>query len=200
MPNNLQAWVGTASAAEVGKMQYSCFFPLCSEKSCHMFLLFPRITMSRPLPWELLLHLVLPLYIINSLEVEGAGVSPSKHPAYLAPALCLFVLLSVVFFGISCHPQLRFLGQACAGHEIKAQRTSFGHGSSGGAPAWQVWGFVFKTTGSQQTNKQTNTQKALESKWVSSWHLFSGHSTGANLIASREEIHRQQLAWCLVHC
>jgi hypothetical protein len=27
----------------------------------------------------------------------GAGVSPSQHPAYLAPALCMFGLLSVVF-------------------------------------------------------------------------------------------------------
>jgi hypothetical protein len=40
---------------------------------------------------------VLWLYIINSLEVEGAGVSPSECPAYLAPALCMFGLLSVVF-------------------------------------------------------------------------------------------------------
>jgi hypothetical protein len=37
------------------------------------------------------------VYIINLLEVEVAGVSPSKCPAYLAPALCVFGLLSVVF-------------------------------------------------------------------------------------------------------
>jgi hypothetical protein len=60
-------------------------------------LLFPRITWSHPLSQELHLHLVLPLYIINSLEVEGAGVSPSECPVYLAPALCMFGLLSVVF-------------------------------------------------------------------------------------------------------
>jgi hypothetical protein len=48
------------------------------------------------------------LYIINVLEVEGAGASPSEHPAYLAPALCMFDLLSVVFSDISCHPQLDF--------------------------------------------------------------------------------------------
>jgi hypothetical protein len=58
-----------------------------------------------------------PLYIINSLEVEGAGVSPPEHPAYLAPTLCMFGLLSVIFFCISLHPQLSFLGQARAGHK-----------------------------------------------------------------------------------
>jgi hypothetical protein len=52
--------------------------------------------MSRPLPRESPLHLVLRLYIKNSLEVEEAGVSPSEHPAYLAPALHMFGLLSVV--------------------------------------------------------------------------------------------------------
>jgi hypothetical protein len=68
--------------------------------------------MSCPLDRELPFHLTLPLYIINSLEVKGAGVSPSECPAYLAPALCMFGLLSVVLFGISYCPQLRFLGQA----------------------------------------------------------------------------------------
>jgi hypothetical protein len=67
--------------------------------------------MSHPLPQEMPLHFMFPLYIINSLEVEGAVVSPSAHPAYLAPALFMFGLLSVVFC-ISCHPQLWFLGQA----------------------------------------------------------------------------------------
>jgi hypothetical protein len=46
--------------------------------------------------------------MINALEVEGAGVSPSEHPAYLALALCMFDLLSVVFSSISHHPQLGF--------------------------------------------------------------------------------------------
>jgi hypothetical protein len=32
MPNNLQAWVGTASAVEVGKMQYSCFLLMFTFK------------------------------------------------------------------------------------------------------------------------------------------------------------------------
>jgi hypothetical protein len=72
--------------------------------------------MPPPLPPINALHLMLLLYIINSLEVEGVGVSPSELPAYLAPALCMYELLSVVFSGISCHPQLRFLGQAHAGH------------------------------------------------------------------------------------
>jgi hypothetical protein len=34
-----------------------------------------------------------------------------------APALRMFHLQSVVFSGISHHPQLRFIGQAHAGHE-----------------------------------------------------------------------------------
>jgi hypothetical protein len=64
--------------------------------------------MSHPLPQESLLHLTLRLYIINSLEVKGAGVSPSDRTAYLAPALCMFCLPSVVFSSISYHPQLGF--------------------------------------------------------------------------------------------
>jgi hypothetical protein len=69
---------------------------LCSERNCHRVLLFLRITLSHPLSWELPLHLVLSLYIINALEVEVVGVSPSEHTAYLAPALCMFCLPSVV--------------------------------------------------------------------------------------------------------
>jgi hypothetical protein len=72
--------------------------------------LFPRITVSRPLPWESPLHLVLLWYIINSLEVGSAGVSPSERPAYLDPALSMFCLLSVVF--PTSPVTLRFLGQA----------------------------------------------------------------------------------------
>jgi hypothetical protein len=108
MINKLHACVGTASAAEVGKTQYSCIFLKClsSERTTHRFLLFPRITMSHLLPQELPLLLVLPLYIINSLEVEAAGVFSSECPTYLAPALCMFHLLSVVFFCIFHHPQL----------------------------------------------------------------------------------------------
>jgi hypothetical protein len=59
-----------------------------------------------PHPREMPLHLLLLLYIIKALEVEGASLSPSEHPAYLPPALCMFGLLSVVFFGTSHHPQL----------------------------------------------------------------------------------------------
>jgi hypothetical protein len=77
--NKFQAEFSTAPAAELGKMQYSYFFLryLHSDRSAHRFLLLPRITVSYPLPQELLLHLILPLCIINSLEVEGPGVSPS---------------------------------------------------------------------------------------------------------------------------
>jgi hypothetical protein len=48
--------------------------------------------------------------------VDVAGVSPSEHPAYLAPALCMFGLLSVVFSSIS-RCLVLFLGQAHAGCE-----------------------------------------------------------------------------------
>jgi hypothetical protein len=65
------------------------------------------------------LHLMLPLYIINSLEVEGACVAPSEHPAYLAPALCMIGLLSVVFSGISCCTQLRFPRQVHVGGKTR---------------------------------------------------------------------------------
>jgi hypothetical protein len=41
-------------------------------------------------------------------------VSPSQHTAYLAPALCMFCLLSVV---LPASPSVRFLEQARAGHE-----------------------------------------------------------------------------------
>jgi hypothetical protein len=51
------------------------------------------------------------LYIIKSLEVEAAGASPSEHPAYMAPALCMFGLLSVVFFLYLPSASVRFLGQ-----------------------------------------------------------------------------------------
>jgi hypothetical protein len=47
----------------------------------------------------------------------GAGVSPSEPPAYLAPALFMLGVLSVVCFCISCHPQSRFLEQASMGCE-----------------------------------------------------------------------------------
>jgi hypothetical protein len=61
------------------------------------------------------LHLVLLLYIINSVEVEVAGVSPFQYPVYLAPDFCMFGLLSVVFSGISHCPPVRFIGQAPVG-------------------------------------------------------------------------------------
>jgi hypothetical protein len=51
---------------------------------------------------------------------EGACVSPSKHPGNLAPALCLFGLMSVP--GSPVTP-VRILGQAHAGHEKKAHHS-----------------------------------------------------------------------------
>jgi hypothetical protein len=72
--------------------------------------------MSHPLPGELPLHLVLLLYIINVLEVEVAGVSPSEHPAYLTQ---LYACLVFCLFSFSASPiALRFLGQASEGHEM----------------------------------------------------------------------------------
>jgi hypothetical protein len=118
MPNKLHARVGTASAAEVDKMQYSSFFLRClrSERSCHRFLLFLRITISRPLSWELPLHLMLPLYVINLLEVEGWCVSiwapslPGPSFAYVwSSVCCLFLHLPL--------PSVRFIGQVCAGRK-----------------------------------------------------------------------------------
>jgi hypothetical protein len=66
--------------------------------------------MPPPLPPINALHLMLLLYIINSLEVEGVGVSPSEHPAYLAPALCMFCLL--LSFPASPIAPVKFIGQA----------------------------------------------------------------------------------------
>jgi hypothetical protein len=104
MPNKLHVWIRTASAAEVGRMQYSCF-------SFNVYIQREAITgspCSQGLQCHAPFHLMLQLYIKNSLEVERVGVSPSEHPTCLAPALCMFGLLSVVFSNISHHPQLGF--------------------------------------------------------------------------------------------
>jgi hypothetical protein len=109
MPSNLHAWIGTASAAKVGKMQYSCFsfnvyiqreavtgFSCSGGLQCHGPSLKNRLSTS-------CCHC-----ITNSLELEGAGVSSSEHPAYLAPALCMFCLLSVVLSASPRRSQLDF--------------------------------------------------------------------------------------------
>jgi hypothetical protein len=126
MPNKLHSWVDTASAAEVGKIQYSCFFPkmFTFRAKLSQVSLVAKGYSVMPLPQELPLHLLLPLYIINLLEVEGAGVSPSKHPAYLAPALCMFCLLFVVFSASPITP-IRFIGQACVVHKTTALHCVF---------------------------------------------------------------------------
>jgi hypothetical protein len=77
----------------------------------------PKNYTSSPLPQELLLHLVLPLYIINSLEDEGAVVCllPSTQPTWPQVALCMFgLLLSFLYLPL---PPVRFLGWARVGHE-----------------------------------------------------------------------------------
>jgi hypothetical protein len=64
--------------------------------------------MSRALPQELLLHLILSLYIVNLLEVEGAVVCLhlSTQPTWPQPCACLvFCLLSFLHL---LFPQLGF--------------------------------------------------------------------------------------------
>jgi hypothetical protein len=102
-------WHSLSCRSEQDALQLFLLRCLHSERAVR-FLLFPRIKISCPLPQEMPLHLMLSLYIISSLEVkeESAGVSPFKCPAYLAPALCIFGLLSVVFSSISHGPQLGF--------------------------------------------------------------------------------------------
>jgi hypothetical protein len=61
-----------------------------------------------PLPREMPLCLMLLLHVINALEVEGAGVSPSQLTSLPGPSF-MHVLSSVCcLFYISCSPQLDF--------------------------------------------------------------------------------------------
>jgi hypothetical protein len=61
-----------------------------------------------PLPQELPFHLVLPLYMINSLAVEVASVSPGPSFMHVwSSVCCLFLHLPL--------PLVRFLEQAYAG-------------------------------------------------------------------------------------
>jgi hypothetical protein len=86
---------------------------LCSERSCHRFLLFPRITLPCPIHQEIPLCIMFLLCIINTLEVGGCCcVSIWAHPG-----LCIFCLLSVVLSYMYHHPPVRFLGQAHLGNE-----------------------------------------------------------------------------------
>jgi hypothetical protein len=101
-----------------GQDAVQLFFLRClhSERSGHRFLLFPRITTSCPLPRELPLPLVLPLYIISSLAVDVAAVRlhVSSQPTWPQLCACLvFCLLCLFLYPPS--PPVRFLGQACAG-------------------------------------------------------------------------------------
>jgi hypothetical protein len=106
------AWPQLQKWAKCSTVVFPKMFTL---RSCHSLQKL-RITMSSPLSQELLLHLMLWLYIINSLDMEVAGVSPSEHPAYLAPALWMFCLVCCLFQHL---PSLsaRFLGQARADHK-----------------------------------------------------------------------------------
>jgi hypothetical protein len=119
MPNKLHVWVGTASAAEMGKIQYSCFFLKClhSEKNRYRFLLFLRITMLCSLSQEMPLHLMLRLYIMNSLEVEGGWWVSIQVPSLPGPSF-MHVWSSVCsLFLHLLLPSVRFIGQAHVGHE-----------------------------------------------------------------------------------
>jgi hypothetical protein len=83
--------------------------------------------MSHSLPQEMPLHLVWLLYIINSLEVEGAGVSPSEQqPTW--PQLCACLVFCLfVFSGISHHPQLGFQDKLVQGTRLRLSSV-FGSG------------------------------------------------------------------------
>jgi hypothetical protein len=102
-----------------GQDAIQLFFLRClhSERSCHRFLLFPMIIMPCPLLQEMPLLLVLLLYIIISLEIEGAGVSIQAHslPGPSFVHVWSFVCLS--FLASPVTPHLRFLGQARVGCE-----------------------------------------------------------------------------------
>jgi hypothetical protein len=97
MPNKLNSWIGTVSAAEVGKIQYSSFSfnvyiqrEAVTASSCSQALQCHALSLRIASP-----SCVATVY--NKLTESGSGVSPSEHAAYLAPALCIFGLLSVVF-------------------------------------------------------------------------------------------------------
>jgi hypothetical protein len=119
--NKLQAEVWHSPSRRGGQDAAQLFFLRClhSERSSHRFLLFPRITVSHPLSQELLFHLVLPLYIINSLEVEGAVVCLHPNAQTTWPQLCACLVFCFLSFLHLLLPPVRFLGQAHMGHEMK---------------------------------------------------------------------------------
>jgi hypothetical protein len=100
--NKLQAEVWHSPSRRGGQDAAQLFFLRClhSERSSHRFLLFPRITVSHPLSQELLFHLVLPLYIINSLEVEGAVCVSTRAPSLPGPNF-MHVWSSICFLSAS---------------------------------------------------------------------------------------------------
>jgi hypothetical protein len=89
-------------------MQYQMFFP-------KMFTFREKLSQVPPVPEDYNITSSPPRItsppcvatVYNKL-IGGGGVdvSPSELPAYLAPALCMFYLLSVVFSGIFHRPQL----------------------------------------------------------------------------------------------
>jgi hypothetical protein len=98
--NKLQAWVWHSPSYRSGQDAVQLFFQrcLCSKRSGDRFLLFWRTTMSPYLLQELLLHLILLLYVINSMEVEEtAAVCLHLHTQPTWPqffACLVFCLLS----------------------------------------------------------------------------------------------------------
>jgi hypothetical protein len=107
MPNKLHIWVGTASAAEKGKMQYSCFSfnvyiqrEAVTASSCS-----PELQCHTPSAENCLSTSPPCVATVYNKITGGVVVGLSKHPAYLTPALCMFGLMSVVS-SISHHPQL----------------------------------------------------------------------------------------------
>jgi hypothetical protein len=88
MPKELQAEFGTAQPQKWARCSTTVFpkMFMFREKQSQVPPV-PENDNVTPPPPRTAAPLILPLYIINSLQVEGAGVSPSEHPAYLAPAL-----------------------------------------------------------------------------------------------------------------
>jgi hypothetical protein len=91
-------------------MQYRCFsFNVYVQRETITDSLFLKITVSPPPHTPRITSPPRVATVYNKHTGGGGdGVSPSEHMAYLAPASCIFGLLSIVFSGIFCHPQLDF--------------------------------------------------------------------------------------------
>jgi hypothetical protein len=123
MPNKLHTWIGTASAAEVDNMQYSCF--------PKMFTFREKLSQVSPDPKDYnvtpppaRIASPPPVTTVYNKFTEGEGgwcvsiqslslPGPSFMHAW-SSVCCLFMHLP--------SPPVRFIGQTCAGHETFANR------------------------------------------------------------------------------